>query len=208
MNTKLIALLTSFVVLSMILVAFSLSRPAVSFSFPDTGITSAKFCLPPERGPRALPLSSSEILSLEEVREKAPFWVRVPTPQSLPTGFSFKAAIYDDQGVTSYKGIGYPITAVHLLFWDQDLTNETTYDDVSSSRGLWLEIMHGPGENSTDPFRPKSSRWVGYLWGYPSIVAENYVEVYHFEQSLSYRLRGCYFEEKLMAVMESLIVRG
>jgi len=67
--------------------------------------------------------------------------------------------------------------------------------------------MHGPGENTTDPYHRSPNRRIGHLWGYPAIVSENNVEVYQFEQSISYRLGGCYWEDELMAVMESLIDR-
>ena len=182
----------------------------VSLSFPqEQGTISAKSCIRTEhqRGPRVPEVFTDEMLSLDEVRERSPFWFRVPTSGNLPEDFSVQAAFFDDDGIAEYRGRNYRITRVELIFWDNEITNETKRTDVFGT-ALWIQITEAPGENSTDPYLRSPNKRIGHLWGYPSIIAENRIDVYKFDQQLSYRVGGCYWEDELMAVMESLVARG
>lgn len=192
----------------------------VVFVIPIIAILAASLAVysipPPLPGPSesgviqrprlARELWQAEIFTVDEARGIVDFGIKLPSRARLPNDFSIRAVLYDNQGNTTYQGLEYHIEAVHLVFWNQDIIQGTRFEDVIDSGGIWLEIMHGPGLNSTDPYgRQSANERIGYLFGYPSIVRDNYIEIYQFQESLSYRLQGNYSEEFLMAIMESLI---
>jgi hypothetical protein len=158
--------------------------------------------------PRVRELSQEEKVDLATAQQRVKFRIKVPS--NLPAGFTFQAAIVAPESNRNYtlNGNQFKVQSISMIFWNKSLTSKTTYEELKATGGIFLEIMYALGSNSTEPYRQGNyakPNEITYLWGYPAVVLSDYIEVFRFDENLSYRLGGNHSQEVLMKIMESLI---
>ena len=210
------ALLVASATLAVLFYSQDVSRTATQASsqtsLPSPSGISAVDMRPPSR-------MLGNLKSLEEIQNAVDFKIKVPS--NLPESVRFQGAFLSTpREVVQGRSGQYTVTAITLVYWDKDVTAQTTHRNVLQGGGFFVKEIYVPGATLEDFKRPccpvrvengkamEEERYypISELWGHPAIITAISVEAFDMENAVVYEvISESLSKEKLLSVMESLI---
>ncbi len=214
------ALLTASAALAVMFYSQSASETAAQVS-SQTSVPSQRglSSQPEEAAMRPPSRVLGKLLSLEEIQRTVDFKIKVPS--NLPQGIRFQGAFLSTpRDVVQGKSGQYTVIAITLVYWDKDVTAQTTHRDVLNGNGFFIVEAYVPGATLEDFKRPccpvrvengkpmEEERYfpISELLGNPAIITANSVEVFDMKNAIVYEIiSDSLSKDVLLSVMESLI---
>ncbi len=176
--------------------------------------------------PPPLKLSDMGLVSFEETgrkmaEQKANFTLKIPT--SMPQGYRVIGVYLGPLGAVASDPVSkssFRTQHAEVWIWNKDMTSNTTNMEVLSTGGIFLDITHAPGHNSTELYSsfnnpPKSV--VKYFLGYPAVITYgdpnikgtpegiNQIILYHSGRQVQYRMSSSLPVDTMLKMMESIV---
>lgn len=136
--------------------------------------------------------------------------LKIPSQDVLPDGFAVRWIFYENSTSTyEFEGQKFSPEILRMYLLDRNIGPEERDTDVLGGGGISITITYalGSNETATELFKTMNRDLI-YINGFPTLVAENYIELFDFEENVLYEVIGNYSKDVLLKIVDSLINRG